>query len=93
MRIVVLLLLSAQLVLCSDRKSLLFLSQIQDANMQLTFREQREAETRGDDYFFQVNDRRNARVRRYMNREDGEVLGTYGDEDDLGVRLRDDDEE
>lgn len=92
MRIVVLLLLSVHVVLCSDRKSLLFLSQIQGENTQLTFREQREAQASSDNYFFQVNDRRNERLRRYMSREDGEVLGTYGDEDDLIVRRRDDDE-
>lgn len=93
MRIVLLFLLSAQLVLCSQPKTLLFLSQLQSTEAQLTFQEQRQR-TAGsdDDYFFQVNDRRNERLRRYMSQDDGELIENYGDEDDWLTDIRDLDE-
>ena len=83
MRVVLLFLLSALLVLGSQPKTILFLSQLESEEAQRTFREQRQsAAGRDDEYFFQVNDRRSERLRRYMSREDGELIGTYGDEDD-----------
>jgi len=93
MRVVLLFLLSALLVLGSQPKTILFLSQLESEEAQRTFREQRQsAGGRGDEYFFQVNDRRSERLRRYMSRDDGELIGTYGDEDDWLSNISDNDD-
>jgi len=93
MRVVLLFLLSALLVLGSQPKTILFLSQLESEEAQRTFREQRQsAGGRDDEYFFQVNDRRSERLRRYMSRDDGELIGTYGDEDDWLSNISDNDD-
>jgi len=94
MRFVVVLLLSAQLALCTERKHTVFLSQLQNTDLQLTFQPSpQEASNPADDrdYIFQESSGNRERLRRYMGREDGDFLVGDGDQDELLV-ARDEDE-
>lgn len=91
MRIVVILLLvCAQTVVGSHRKHTAFLSQLQNTDVQLTFQQsQQDSGTGGSDgdYFFEGNERTEERLRRYMTRDNGDFLLSYGDTDELLVPI------
>lgn len=88
--VVILLLLCGQAVVGTQRKHTAFLSQLQNTDVQLTFQQgEQESGTGGSDgdYFFEGNERNGERLRRYMTRDDGDFLLTYGDTDELLVPI------
>lgn len=88
MRIVVLLLLSVQLSECTERKRTVFLSQLQNTDLQLTFQSSPQQPSPAEDardYFYEENSPNRDRLRRYMRREDGDFLISYGDQDEMLV--------
>lgn len=83
---VICLLLTLQLFLCSQGKYPVFLGQLRNDDLYLTFQTplQKDVPTSSDEgYFYQGGGDTNDRLSRYMNRDDGEFIVSSSDWDDF----------